>query len=115
VFVPLSGGVVISTDIDKGVMWDAFGVLLASLEDEDSSTVSDSVIDGGGDGDFRGNLQIKLSIRNTTPTYANDTHGSFAGASWLSVSNRFLRLGRVCRTSNARKSRSPISYAEFQC
>lgn len=46
--------------IDDGVMCEAFGVLLASLDDKDSATVSDSVLDGAGDGAFRGSLQIKI-------------------------------------------------------
>jgi hypothetical protein len=48
-------------------MCDAFGVLLSSVEDEDSLAggVSDSsVVDRGGDGMFREGLQTKLSIRN---------------------------------------------------
>ena len=63
VFAPLSGGVVFSTD--EGVICDAFGVLLASLEDEDSAGVSDSIVDveWGGDG-VRGGLQIKVSVMN---------------------------------------------------
>ena len=59
----------LSTDIDNGVVCDAFGVLLASLENNDSATVSDSVLDGAGDGVFRGTLQIKIDKK----------HGLFQG------------------------------------
>lgn len=97
-------------------VWPALGVLeddLAGSGDSDRGGVANPEEDG--ESCIRGWLQqhgwSAKELRNPVP---DTNHSMVAHSPSVSVSTRFFKLGKVCRISRARRSRSAISFKACQ-